>query len=206
MIFDLDGVIVDSEPIHMEVMNAVCRQWGEPHTWEAYTAYIGKNDRRIWTEVRERYRVEIAVDTLIKQYTDKLTAYFTSQKEIAIVKDIGNLLKALKAEGITCAIASASSKKNISLVLDHLPEKGAFSVIASGDDVDRGKPAPDIYLYAASLLGVDPGECAAIEDTQKGVQAAVSAGMFCVGFINQTSGDQNLSIADITVSTISELL
>ena len=206
VIFDLDGVIVDSEPIHMEVMNSICSQWGKPHTWEEYEEYIGKNDEAIWAQIRKRYNIPYEVKDLIKLYNEKLTEYFKTSNSIPIVKDVSKLLDILRQESILCAVGSASSRVNIHLVLNHVKERDCFKVIASGDDVGHGKPAPDIFLQAAKGLDVDPKDCAVIEDSAIGVQAALNAGMFCVGFLNPTSGKQDLTQANKIIHMMSEIV
>ena len=205
-IFDLDGVIVDSEPIHMDVMNNICSQWGRPRTWEEYKLSIGKNDERIWTELKERYNIDLDVQELIGIYNVSLTEYFTTAKDIPIVKDVDTLLEVIRHEEILCAIGSASSRTNIELVLNHVRGKDLFKAIASGDDVRNGKPSPDIFLLAARMLNIDAHECVVIEDSACGVQAALRAGMYCVGFNNPTSGDQDLTQANMVVNSMAEFI
>ena len=206
VIFDLDGVIIDSEPIHMQVMNSICRQWGAPHTWEEYAGYMGKSDVAIWSEVKERYHVQADVDDLIKHYSEKLSEYFRASHDIPIVKGVAHLLKELRQEGILCAVGSASSRVNITLALNHLENSDYFEAIVSGDDVSHGKPSPDIFLMAAKQLKIAPKECAVIEDAVLGVQAARNAGMYCIGFKNPTSGEQDLSKADKIIYDMAELI
>lgn len=206
VIFDLDGVIINSEPIHMEVSNSICCQWGKPHTWEEYAQFIGKTDEKIWSIIKQKYQLDLDVDQLVAVYSKKLTDYFLQAEELPMVDGISELLKTLHDENIKCAIGSASSHTNIMHTLNKIQNKEYFIAIASGDDIKRGKPYPDIFLRAASLLKVLPEDCAVIEDSACGVQAAKRAGMFCVGFRNPTSGNQDLSRADKIIGNMNELI
>lgn len=205
VIFDLDGVIIDSEPIHFEVMNEICRQWGMPHTLEEYGAYLGKTDKEIWRMVKQRYHADFDVDATIKLYNDKLTDYFKNAAQLPIVKGIPTLLSGLRNEGILCAIGSASSRVNIQLTLKHVKNGECFCTIVSGDDVIHGKPAPDIYLAAATAMGIAPKDCAVIEDASPGIEAALSAGMYCIAYVNASSGRQDYSRANKLIYSMEEL-
>jgi HAD superfamily hydrolase (TIGR01549 family) len=206
VIFDLDGVIIDSEPIHMHVMNTITSQWGKSQNWEEYVRNIGKSDEHIWTDLKNRLQLDMDVDQLIELYCVKLTEYFLQSENIPIVEGIPELLDVLHKEDIACAVGSASSHTNIGLTLKHIKNKQYFKAISSGDDVKKSKPAPDIFLHAAELLQIQPEDCAVIEDASHGVQAAKTAQMYCVGYINHTSGKQDLSNADKIIYNIRELL
>lgn len=206
VIFDLDGVIIDSEPIHLEVMNEICVQWGKPHTLDDYAQYQGKTDQKIWSMVKKRYNADFDVDGMVKLYNNKLTEYFRNAVRLPIVKGIPELLSVLRQERILCAVGSASSRVNINLTLEHVENSDYFCAIVNGDDVVHGKPAPDIYLTAAKEMGVEPKECAVIEDTTPGIAAALRAGMYCIAYVNATSGKQDYSGASKIIHSMYDLI
>jgi beta-phosphoglucomutase-like phosphatase (HAD superfamily) len=131
VIFDLDGVIIDSEPIHLEVLNEICRQWGKPHTMNDYAQYQGRTDIEIWGMVKKRYNAEFDVEEMVRFYNKKLTEYYRNTDNVSIVKGIPELLSVLRHEGILCAIGSASSRVNIDLTLEHTKNKDYFCQVSA---------------------------------------------------------------------------
>ena len=121
------------------------------------------------------------------------------------IDGIRELLAELKALNIPAAIASSSPPVFIKAVLRKFDLLDHFECVVSGEEVERGKPAPDVYLKAAELLGVKPQDCMVLEDARHGVAAAKAAGMKCIGFVNPNSGNQDLSQADYVVHAVSEV-
>jgi HAD superfamily hydrolase (TIGR01509 family) len=103
------------------------------------------------------------------------------------------------------ALASSSTQRVIDTVLEKLALVGVFDPVVSGEEVEHGKPAPDIFLRTAGLLEIPPETCLVIEDSANGVRAAKAAGMVCIGFRNPNSGAQDLSAADAIVASLDEI-
>ncbi len=206
VIFDLDGVIIDSEPIHMQVTNSILENLGTPLTWAEYEVFIGGSDRKIWTSMKERFNLDMPIKTLIDNYHVELIKYFKQANKIPPVEGIPELLDVLDQEKIAYAIGSSSSHMNICMALEATGLSKRIMTRISGEDVTHGKPAPDIFLLAAKRMGFKPEECLVIEDSEAGVKAAVSAGMACVGLINASSGKQNLTKANYLVHSLKELV
>jgi beta-phosphoglucomutase-like phosphatase (HAD superfamily) len=206
VIFDMDGVIANSEPIHMKAMNMVLSKWGVQLSWEQYMPYIGVDDIRTWMDARDRYGLDFEVEDAVRAFAAQAEDYFRNAEEIPIVEGIPELLDRLNEENIVCGLGTASSPYIISMTTRFLRNRHLLSAIVSGRDVENSKPAPDIFLKAAKLLHMQPGECAVVEDSSIGIAAAKNAGMFCVGHANPTSGNQDLSGADTIVHAIGELL
>lgn len=118
------------------------------------------------------------------------------KEDIKPVSGIPEFLRSIKEKGLTTAVASSSDYKLINLILDRLKIAKYFDSVTSGSDVKRGKPSPDVFLLAAERIGIEPAECLVVEDSENGVKAAKAAGMKVLGYINPTSGKQNLSLAD----------
>ncbi|MFY9176767.1 MAG: HAD family hydrolase [Caldicoprobacterales bacterium] len=202
--FDMDGVIIDSEPLHFESDKMVMREFGVELTDEELNRYVGVANPQMWIELKDKYSIDLSVDELIEmQHMNKLKLLEDNQLET--IRGIDELITDLQRKGIAVALASSSNMEFIQLVLKKLGITECFQVIVSGDDVEKGKPEPDIFLKAAELLKVRPQDCIVLEDSAHGVNAAKRAGMKCIGFINPNSGNQDLSKADKIVSTLEGL-
>ena len=197
----MDGVIIDSEPLHFESDRMVMREFGVELTDEDLNRFVGVANPQMWAELKDKYSINITIEELLeRQHASKLK--LLEERELETISGIDELISDLQKKGIAIALASSSSREFIELVLKKLGITECFQVIVSGDEVEKGKPEPDIFLKAAELLKVSPENCIVLEDSQHGVNAAKNAGMKCIGFINPNSGNQDLSKADKVVSTL----
>ncbi len=197
----MDGVIIDSEPLHFESDRMVMREFGVELTDEELNRFVGVANPQMWAELKDKYSINITIEELLeRQHASKLK--LLEERELETISGIDELISDLQKKGIAIALASSSSREFIELVLKKLGITECFQVIVSGDEVEKGKPEPDIFLKAAELLKVSPENCIVLEDSQHGVNAAKKAGMKCIGFINPNSGNQDLSKADKVVSTL----
>lgn len=201
VIFDMDGVIVDSEPIHFESDKMIMRYYGKEITDEELFKYIGMPSIDMWEEVKVKYGLTAQIEEISKRqsYYKKL---LVENRELEPFDGIIQLLDKLKSKKIRIGLASSSSREFIELMLSKLGLKGYFEAIMSGEDVENGKPAPDIFLKASEQLNVESSSCLVIEDSMHGVKAAKSAGMKCIGFKSPNSLNQDLSLADEVVDSI----
>lgn len=203
-IFDMDGVIIDSEPLHFEVDIQVMKDFGAAITQEQLEKYVGMTNPEMWTSIREEYRLQQSLSDIIDYQLSNKIQILTS-REMEPIDGIRELLADLKRNGIPVGIASSSPPTFIKAVLRKFDLLDTFDCVVSGEEVERGKPAPDVYLRAAELLGVKPDRCMVLEDARHGIAAAKAAGMQCIGFVNPNSGRQDLSAADHVVSAVSEV-
>ncbi|MCQ4086484.1 HAD family phosphatase [Saccharibacillus sp. JS10] len=203
-IFDMDGVIIDSEPLHFEVDRQVMEHYGHLTTQEKLEEYVGMTNPELWKIIREEYGISQSVEEIIEfQLSHKNEVLRATQMEP--IDGIREWIATLKENGIPCAIASSSPPIFIEAVLSKFNLQNEFQVIVSGEQVPKGKPAPDVYLRAAELLGVNPARCVVLEDARHGIAAAKAAGMYCIGFVNLNSGNQDLSQADRIIQSIREI-
>ncbi|WP_435921385.1 HAD family hydrolase [Paenibacillus sp. DYY-L-2] len=203
-IFDMDGVIIDSEPIHFEVDLMTLDDLGVKLGQKDLEPYVGMTNPEMWALIREKHNLSHSVEEIIDyQLTKKLD--YLNRLEIEPIDGIRQLIKQLHRAGIPAGVASSSPRVFIESVLKKFNLFEEFCCITSGEEMAKGKPAPDIYLEAARLMNVRPENCVVLEDSRNGVVAAKSAGMRCIGFINPNSGNQDLSLADFVVSSISEI-
>lgn len=203
-IFDMDGVIIDSEPIHFDVDVQTMKHFGKAITKEELEKFVGMTNPEMWKVIKEDYQLQQTVAEIIEhQLSSKITLLQGIQ--IEPIEGIRDLLTSLKNNQIPIGIASSSPRIFIEEVLKKFDLSSYFDCVVSGEEVNQGKPAPDVYMEAASLLGVDPKDCVVVEDAKHGVAAAKAAGMTCFGYVNENSGHQDLSKADFIIHAISEI-
>jgi beta-phosphoglucomutase family hydrolase len=203
-IFDMDGVIIDSEPMHFEIDLIMTRQLGLNLSHEDLEKYVGMTNPAMWKHIKEEHKLEPSVDELIRIQMD-MKLRILKERDEKPIEGIVSLLQALKKDGYPIGLASSSPILFIQAVLEKLELQHYFSVIVSGEEVAQGKPAPDVFLKAAQLLQVQAEHCAVIEDSRNGVAAAKAAGMACIGFLNPNSGQQDLTRADLIVDSILQI-
>jgi len=201
-IFDLDGVLVDSEPIHFRAANRVLQRYGAAITAEVYRTYIGLGEAATWQAWRERFRLSPSVEQLLAAHTAARLEEIRAG--VPAIPDALDAARRLHAAGVRLAIASSSTPALIDALLDAAGVAAIFPVRVSGEDaaVHAGKPAPDVYLVAAQRLGVVPGACLAIEDSGPGVLSATRAGMLCIAVPNRWTADQDFGAADIVLESL----
>lgn len=205
VIFDMDGVIIDSEPIHFYVDKLVLRNVvGMEVTHEFLEKFVGMTNPEMWQVIIQEHRLSQTVDELIEhQLSSKLK--ILNEATIKPIKGIPELIQSLTDHHIRLGIASSSPRRFIEAVLCKFDLQEAFPVVVSGEEVENGKPAPDVYIEASRMLGVPREECIVIEDSRNGVLAAKQAGMRCVGYQNLNSGNQDLSLSDHIVRSIPDV-
>jgi beta-phosphoglucomutase family hydrolase len=203
-IFDMDGVIIDSEPMHFETEKMVMREFGIEIQDDELSSYVGVAGLKMWADLIDKYQLNAAPDMLVKKKSQYSKIYFGNES-FSTINGIDDLLGDLKRKGIYIGLASSSAREFIELILNKLNIFHYFDVIVSGEEVGKSKPEPEIFLKAASHLNVSPQYCMVLEDSSNGVKAAKSAGMKCIAFRNPNSGNQDLSLADIVVDSISDI-
>lgn len=204
IIFDMDGVIIDSEPIHFEVDKSTLKYCNINVSNQDLNEYVGMTNPEMWARLKENYKIKHSVEELIQLQMDMKLNILENRDEKPI-SGVVNLLKSLKDNNIKIALASSSPKLFIMAVLKKFNIEDYFLKILSGEEVKKGKPEPDIYIEASKMLNVNPENCLVIEDSRNGVKAAKCAGMKCIGFINENSGIQDLSQADLVISSLEKI-
>jgi len=199
VIFDMDGVIVDSQPYHFAVEDKMCREMGIDVSLEESHSFVGMAGAKVWRYLKSKFGLKESIEELLAFENKARTAYFSSLVNVHPIPGVVALLEELKQHDIKTALASSSSVEVIEIFISKLGIKDYFQKIISGDAVENGKPDPDIFLYTATALGENPSDCLVIEDSANGVKAAKLAGMKCIGFRNANSGDQDLSLADMVI-------
>ena len=190
VIFDNDGVLVDSEPLSNRILADYLTEVGHPTTYEdSLRDYMGAAVHRVHDVVRERSGRELPAD-FDATFHGRVFAAF--ERELEPVAGVATVLEKLAADGVPYCLASSGSHERIRVALRKTGLYGRFGEprIFSSQDVGRGKPAPDLFLHAARSMGVPPERCAVVEDSLLGVRAARAAGMDVFGFTAMTPAER----------------
>ena len=179
VIFDMDGVIVLTEAAHWQSWLAAAKPRGVELKYETFLSCFGRVNRDC---IRILFGPQIPPAESDEIAEAKEAAFREIiRANVPLAPGIGEVLRDLKSRGIRIAVGSSAPPENVNLVLDGGNLRSLFDAAVNGSEVQRGKPAPDVFLIAAKRIGVDPGDCAVIEDAPTGIAAAVAAGMLPVG-------------------------
>lgn len=175
VLFDMDGVVIDTEKLYTRFWAAAARFYGYPMSMEQALGMRSLNRKAAQAKLEEYFGPGIDLGTIRNKRIELMDAYIR-EYGVEPKPGIRELLAYLKRRGIPCAITSSSSQQ---VIRNHLGQLGlleGFDRLCSGHDVENGKPAPDIYLHGAACLGLMPEECLAVEDSPAGITAAFRAG------------------------------
>jgi beta-phosphoglucomutase len=203
VIFDLDGVIADSEPLSGKSTAMVLAKRNITLTDEERRLAFGRRSPDIFSDALRSRKKAFAKGTIEAMVEEKNAAMMhLIRGNLKTIPGSIELIRLLSGSGLKLALATSSHREKMEMEVSELDIKGLFPVVVTGEDVSRGKPDPEIFLLAAKRLGVPPAECAVIEDSSFGVQAAKSAGMSAIGFESPNSPGQDLSAADVIVKDL----
>ncbi|MDH5398555.1 MAG: HAD family phosphatase [Cyclobacteriaceae bacterium] len=201
VIFDMDGVIIDSEPLHVKVVINMLGDLGVEVGAPDMIKYTGTSNANMWDAIIATYGLKKSKDEL-REDQHRRNMQTLAQCNNILLAGIKELMTEIQKEGLPMAIASSSNMEYIQGVVEKYGLSAYMRAIVSGEQVKQSKPHPEIFLKTAHQLGVDPEACVVIEDSQHGVQAGVDAGMKVIGLINPNSGKQNLSKASCCVDSL----
>ena len=205
VIFDMDGVIVDTEPVHYYAYHKHFKELNIKVTDEMYTSFTGNSTRNIFQKLKEQFNLSENVEDLVLRKRHLFNDAFDTKEDLHLIEGVANVIKDLYANGIQLIVASSASHVTINRVFTRFNLHPYFTHIVSGEDFPKSKPHPAIFLHAASLSVASKENCIVIEDSSNGIQAAVSAEIFCVGYNSLHSKNQDLSKANIVIQHFNEL-
>jgi HAD superfamily hydrolase (TIGR01509 family) len=202
VVFDMDGVLLDSEPLHHVVLNEVLAAEGRHLSFDDYRPYIGTTLEYTWSDLIRRFHLTGPVEQYILRYDQGILESY--HRHSVIAPGVRRLLDLLIERGIRRAVASSSRTSWVEAALETLGIRGDFELIVSGDMITRSKPDPEIYLLAAERLQLDPADCLAVEDSPKGAAAAATAGMTVVGVRTAYTAHLSLDGATVVLDTLEQ--
>lgn len=182
VIFDLDGLLVDSEPVQQESFNRILSRYGIRLDDEDFRPLVGRSTYENFAYLKERYCIPTSIVDLLAQ---KALAYDALIEGVRPMPGAIRLVHTLAQRGARLAVASSSPKRVVERSLAAAGFDGTLATVIGGDEVARTKPAPDIYLRAVKVVGLPAEQCVAVEDSEAGVEAAVAAGLRCVAVPNR---------------------
>ncbi len=203
VIFDMDGVLVDSEPFHLRSTRAALGTRGASYTERDNQAFFGATDAEMLRVLRILFDLPEPTAALVEAKTTHLVALIRT--EARPLRGVPEVPLWLRARGLPLGLATASRRPVIHAVLDAVGLHGAFAAVVSGDEVARGKPAPDGFLMAARRLGVEPERCLVVEDSRNGVLAAKAAGMPVAAVPCAATSHEDFSPADLVLPSLENL-
>ena len=205
VIFDMDGVLIDSEPIHYEVEKLIYNLLGIEVADEIHRNYMGASNDFMYSDLKSRFNLTTSVEELIKFDDNYRCEYLKNLKVVDLNRGVLDLLIELKSEGIRLAVATSSSPDIANVLLSRCGITSFFDSIVTTSEAGKSKPAPDVYLLAAERLGVLPKDCIVFEDSPNGLSAVKSANMYCIVIQNDIQFDMQLKLADYRISSFEEL-
>lgn len=203
VIFDLDGVIVDSEPLHDQAKKWILEQNGVMEKADLSWS-VGIPGVEIWTRLIQQYGLRAAPAEFERQQYEFIL-FRIRENHISETRGLKELLMWLRTMKIAVGLASSSDRFYVQRILKHYGLTDLFQFVTAGDEVLQKKPAPDVYRNDLSRSGIHAGQAVAIEDSAAGIQAAAAAGMHCIGYRNPTSGNQDLSQADWIINALADV-
>ena len=211
VLFDMDGLIVDTEPIHFKAFKAMMREYGHEIPESLMVKLVGYPEADNIRDLKRIYKMDApAEDMAARRY--RLFMQFIRVEPIPVFPHFWEFSREARRRGVKQALVSSSTAEQVEVILERLfemhPAEGSpdsyFDAIVTGDDVASNKPAPDIYLAAASALGVTAAECLALEDTPAGAQAAAAAGTRVLAVPNDYSRGLDFPGASAVLGSLAE--
>lgn len=205
VIFDMDGVIVDTEPVHRYAYFKQFEELNINVTEEQFTSFTGNSTRNVFEKVKSIFNLEQDVNDLIQRKRTIFNDAFDSKSDLELLEGVEQLIKDFHKKGMQLILASSASKVTIERVFGRFKLHHYFTHIVSGEDFPKSKPDPAIFVHAASLSIAPKSNCIVIEDSTNGIKAAKAAGIYCVGYNSIHSKLQDLSDADVIINHFDEL-
>jgi beta-phosphoglucomutase len=204
VIFDMDGVLINSYRAHFESWRQVASENGRVYTEVQFAAGFGRTSREV---IAEQWEGEDLSDARIGQLDRRKEAIFREiiARDFPAMEGAVGLIESLAAAGFRIAVGSSGPAENVQLAIERLGIAGWLSATVTGDDVKRGKPDPQVFLTAAERLSVPPARCIVVEDAPVGVEAAHRGGMRAVGFASTGRTVEQLGAAELIVTSLCEL-
>lgn len=205
VIFDMDGVIVDTEPVHKYAYYKHFEELNIEVSEELYASFTGNSTRNVFQRIKDTFQLNEDVEDLILRKRFLFNDAFDTKEDLFLIEGVEDLIKELHKSGIELILASSASKGTIQRVFNRFNLHQYFTHTVSGEDFPKSKPHPAIFLHAASL-SIHPKEnCIVIEDSTNGVAAAKAADIYCVGYRSSNSKLQDLTKADLIVNHFNEI-
>jgi len=203
IIFDMDGVLIDSEPQQVEVDIKILRTFGIEIKPKEFLPFTGMDSLKVFEFFQKKYNLNVSAERLFQ--IKKELIFDEMKNNLHIMPNFSDMKEALiDIPNVKYAIASSSPRVSVDIVIEQLGWKNFLSCSVTGDEVTNSKPSPEIYCTTANLLGLDNKDCLVLEDSSNGMQAALDAGMEVVGFFPTNSENHDYSKVKNRISSLDE--
>lgn len=205
VLFDMDGVIVDTEPLHHKAYYGMFNTLEIDVTEQQYQSFTGQSTINVCRQLCNHYELENAPEELVQIKRDIFKGLFVSDGSLQLIDGVLELIQDYHKNGVTLVLASSASMQTIESVFNRFELGPYFKAKLSGADLKASKPHPEIFLKAAETSGFKKEQCLVIEDSTNGIKAANAAGIFCVGYKSLHSKNQNYESANLVIDNFKSI-
>ncbi|WP_400079929.1 HAD family hydrolase [Winogradskyella sp. R77965] len=205
VLFDMDGVIVDTEPLHRKAYHQMFGDVNIEVDSNLYESFTGQSTINICKRLVEHFNLNDSPEYLMGLKRKNYKYLFENDDELALIDGVLDLIKEYYANGVKLVVASSASMNGINQIFERFDLNKYFMGKFSGADLKKSKPHPEIFLKAAEHTGHHKSQCMVIEDSTNGIKAAYAAGIFCAGFKSIHSSGQDYTLANIVISDFTEI-
>ncbi|MTE25830.1 HAD family hydrolase [Winogradskyella ouciana] len=205
VLFDMDGVIIDTEPLHRKAYLQMFDNVKIDVSPELYESCTGQSTMNICKRLVEHFNLKQQPEELVQLKRNNYKSLFKNDDDLALIDGVLERIKDYRNNDVTLVVASSASMHGINQIFERFNLNQYFNAKFSGADLEKSKPHPEIFLKAARHTGFKNSECMVIEDSTNGIKAANAADIFCVGFKSKHSTGQDYSKADLVISDFEEI-
>ena len=205
VIFDMDGVIIESEPLHHYAYHKMFEDVDVEVDDALYESFTGKSTINVCKQVCDTFNLTTTPEYLVSLKRQHFEHIFNNNSEFDLIEGVLPLIKDLHANGVTLVLASSATMPSIERIFKRFDLNQYFVAKLSGADLKQSKPHPEIFINAVKASGFNSNECIVIEDSTNGIEAAKGANVFCVGYDSFHSKNQDYSKADLVIQSFDEV-
>lgn len=205
VIFDMDGVIIDSEPLHYRAYHQMFDEVGIAVSAELYDSLTGKSTINVCRQLKETFDLPHSPEELAAIKRRHYDVIFDNDKDFDLIEGVRELILDYHRNGLTLVLGSSATMKSIERIFKRFDLNPYFRAKLSGADLKASKPHPEIFIKAAEATGYQPNECIVIEDATNGIAAAKGAGIYCIAYDSVHSKNQDYSQADRVIKDFKEI-
>ena len=205
VLFDMDGVIIDSEPLHHKAYHAMFKEVGITVSDELYESFTGQATLQVCAQLVRHFKLNQAPKQLVQIKRSIFKNLFLNDPDLDLITGVRERILDYHKNGLILVLASSASMPTINNVFTKFDLDPYFKAKLSGADLKASKPHPEIFIKAAEVSGFKKDECMVIEDSTNGIKAAHAAGIYCVGFKSPHSKNQEYDLANKVITSFSEI-
>ena len=205
VLFDMDGVIVDTEPLHRKAYYKMFNEMNIDVSEALFSSFTGQATLQICERLCTTFNLSQSPKELMHLKRHHFNYLFENDKDLTLIDGVLDLIKEYHQNGLQLVVASSASMPNINRIFERFDLNKYFKAKLSGADLKASKPHPEIFIKAAQAASVEKNECIVIEDSTNGMKAANKAGIYCVGYQSEHSVNQDYNWADLVIGDYKEI-